>query len=274
MNQKSIKERAQILHCLVEGNSIRSTARITNSNKNTVLKLLVEAGEACLEYHDTRVKNVKCDRVQVDEIWSYVYSKRRNTPEGKDNAGDIWTWTGLDPDSKFMVSYAVGKRDAETALEFTKDLKSRLASRVQLTSDGLNLYLDAVEEAFVGDIDYGMIKKIYGKDDDGRETVNSAQNTVVGHPDEGHISTSLVERQNLTMRMSMRRFTRKTNAFSKKVYNHICAIALHFTYYNFARVHSTIKTTPAIAIGLTDKVMTLEDIAQMAEDYKNIKSPV
>lgn len=274
MNKKSTKERAQILRCLVEGNSIRSTVRLTGASKNTVAKLLVEVGEACAAFHNEKMVNLPCKRVQVDEIWSFVYSKKKNVPEGMEGqAGDVWTWTAICADTKLVVSWFVGGRDADTGFDFMSDLAARLSERIQLSSDGHKAYLKAVEGAFGEEIDYGRLVKMYGATPEGQrryspcQCIGAKQHAVFGNPEEKHISTSYVERQNLTMRMSMRRFTRLTNAFSKKVENHVRAIALHFMHYNFCRVHSSIKTTPAVAAGVADKTWTLEDVVEMTDAY-------
>jgi len=278
MNKKSKEAKAQILRCLVEGNSIRSTVRLTGASKNTITKLLVEVGEACSAYQDKHLVNLKCKRVQVDEIWSFVYSKQKNVPDGMQGAGDVWTWTAIDADTKLVPSWYVGSRDLWTARHFIQDLADRMAGRIQLSSDGLKAYIQAVEDAFGGDIDYGMLVKIYGESVEGQkryspcQCIGAKQHAVYGEPDEKHISTSFVERQNLTMRMSMRRFTRLTNAFSKKIENHTRAIALHFMNYNFCRVHKSIKTTPAIAAGVTNKMWTMEDVVEMTEAYWDEKN--
>jgi IS1 family transposase len=274
MNKKSTKERAQILRCLVEGNSIRLTVRLTGASKNTVTKLLVEVGEACAAYHNQTLVHLPCKRIQVDEIWSFVYSKQKNTPEEMlGEAGDVWTWTAICADTKLVASWYVGGRDAGTGFDFMNDLASRMSERIQLTSDGHKAYLKAVEGVFGNDIDYGWLVKLYGDAPEGQrryspcQCIGAKQHAVFGDPDEKHISTSYVERQNLTMRMSMRRFTRLTNAFSKKVENHVRAIALHFMHYNFCRVHSSIKTTPAVAAGVADKIWSLEDVVEMTDAY-------
>ena len=267
-------ERARILHMLCEGMSIRAITRLTGASKNTVAKLLVDAGKACAAYHDATVRNVKSARVQVDEIWSFTYAKQKNVATAKDapeGAGDTWTWTALDADSKMILSYFVGGRDGECAMWFIDDLASRLANRVQLTSDGHRAYLEAVEGAFGADVDYAQLVKIYGPtiSAPGRyspaECTGIRKRTVEGKPDAGHISTSYVERQNLTMRMHMRRFTRLTNAFSKKVENHAHAVALHMMYYNFVRIHKTLRVTPAMAAGVSDRLWEIGDIVALVE---------
>lgn len=270
MNKKSTKERAQMLQLLVEGNSLRATSRITGASINTVTKLLVEAGEACAAYQDKHLRNLPCKRVQVDEIWSFVYAKEANVPDGMEGqAGDVWTWTSIDAQTKLVPSWRVGDRSAEMAVEFIEDLASRLANRVQLSSDGLAMYLDAVEGAFGRDVDYSQIIKIYARENgkNTSECVGIRKAKVVGNPDKAHVSTSFVERQNLTMRMSMRRFTRMTNGFSKKVENHCHAIALHFMNYNFCRIHKTLRVTPAMAAGVSDKLWSLEDVVIMMDSY-------
>lgn len=276
MNRLSSKDRARILHMLCEGMSIRAITRLTGASKNTVAKLLVDAGKACAAYHDAHVRNVKAARVQVDEIWSFTYAKQKNVATAKaapEAAGDTWTWTALDADSKLIVSYLVGGRDSEYAMWFIDDLASRLSNRVQLTSDGHRAYLEAVEGAFGSDVDYAQLLKLYGsaggKDADVRyspaECTGIRKRTIEGKPDEGHISTSYVERQNLTMRMHMRRFTRLTNAFSKKIENHAHAVALHMMYYNFVRIHKTLRVTPAMAAGVADRLWEIDDIAALIE---------
>jgi IS1 family transposase len=274
MNKKSTKERAQILQLLVEGNSLRATSRITGASINTVTKLLVEAGEACAWYQDKNLRNLPCKRVQVDEIWSFVYSKQKNVPEGMEGeAGDVWTWTAIDADTKIVPSWRVGSRDAEAANDFMQDLASRMASRIQLTSDGHKPYLSAVEGAFGADIDYAMLIKLYGSTTEGQKryspahVVGAQKGIINGTPDKKHISTSYAERQDLTMRMSMRRFTRLTNAFSKKVENHCHAIALHFMHYNFCRIHKSLRVSPAMSAGVSQTLWTLEDIVNMIDAY-------
>jgi len=276
MRKLDTKARALILRLLVEGNSIRATSRVADVSKNTVNKLLIDAGKACSKYHDENVRNVKASVIQCDEIWSFTYAKQKNVktataaPEG---AGDTWTWTAIDSDSKLIVSYMVGGRDSEYAIEFMDDLRDRLANRVQLTTDGHKAYLEAVEGAFGGDVDYAQLIKLYG-DAGGKtaarkyspaECTGIKKRPIEGSPDKALISTSYVERQNLTMRMHMRRFTRLTNGFSKKVENHMHAVALHFMYYNFVKVHQTLKVTPAMEAGLTDRLWDISDLVAIID---------
>lgn len=273
MNKLSVEKRAQVIGCLVEGMSIRATVRITGAAKNTVTKLVVELGQACYDYMDMAFRDLSCKRIQCDEIWSFCYAKEKNVPadlKGQLGYGDVYTWTALDPDTKLIPSFLVGKRDAEYGNAFMQDLASRLSNRVQLTTDGHGVYLKAVEDAFGCDIDYAMLIKIYGKgsQEDEREyspveCTGAEMRPITGNPDEEHISTSHVERQNLTMRMSMRRFTRLTNGFSKKIENHFYATALYFMYYNFGRIHKTLRVTPAMEAGVSDHVWTLEEIASL-----------
>ena len=277
MNRLNVTERAQILSCLVEGNSIRATCRMTGAAKGTVIKLLADVGAACHTYHDRHVRNVKSQRIQCDEIWSFCGMKEKNIPadmQGVLGIGDVWTWTALDADSKLMVSYSIGKRETPDAMRFMDDLRKRLANRVQLTTDGHRAYLVAVDEAFGGDVDYAMLVKIYAEPKGGRtpekrysqgECCGTRRKKVIGNPAVKDVSTSYVERQNLTMRMSMRRFTRLTNAFSKKIENLGHAVALHFMFYNFGRIHQTHRVTPAMQAGLTDHVWSLEEIAGLAD---------
>lgn len=266
MNYLSIADRTRIISALVEGNSIRATVRMTGFSHNTIAKLLVDLGEACDSYHDKHVRNVASKRVQCDEIWSFVGAKAKNVPREKDGEwGDVWTWTALDADTKLMISYAVGNRGAETANYFMGDLAKRVASRIQITTDGHRVYAQAIEGAFGADVDYAMLIKIYGNDSFDRrystgDCIGTQTAVMSGSPDPNHISTSFVERQNLTMRMSMRRFTRLTNAFSKKVDNHVAAIALHFMHYNFCRIHKTLRVTPAMEAGLAHHVWTVEEL--------------
>lgn len=270
MNRLPTEKRAQIIGCLVEGNSIRATVRMTGAAKNTVAKLLVDLGNACWKYQDKTLRNLPCKRVQVDEIWSFVYAKARNVPDefkGQFGYGDVWTWTAICADTKLVPSWFVGSRNLDCAQSFIDDLASRLSNRIQLTSDGYHPYLEAVDNTFGKEIDYSQLIKLYGKSPEGEKRYSPAQcigadkRPVIGKPDPKHISTSYVERQNLTMRMSMRRFTRLTNGFSKKVENLAAAVSLHYMYYNFARVHQSLRVTPAMEAGVTDHVWTLEEIA-------------
>lgn len=270
MNKLSLAKRAQIIGLLVEGTSLRATSRLADCSINTVTKLLVDVGTACADYQNKTLRNLTCKRVQVDEIWSFVYAKQKNVPAGmEDKAGDIWTWTALDADTKLIASWMIGNRGYMTAKVFIDDLADRLANRIQLTSDGHKAYLQAVEESFGGAIDYAQLVKVYGAAVEGQkryspaECIGAEKKGVTGCPDPKHISTSFVERQNLTMRMSMRRFTRLTNAFSKKVENHGHAVALHFMFYNFGRIHKTLRVTPAMAAGVSDHVWSLEEIAAL-----------
>lgn len=280
MNTLPLEKRVQIITLLVEGSSLRSISRICDVSINTVSKLLVEVGIACWEFHDSHVVNVSSQRIQCDEIWSFVYSKEKNKPEGIENAGDIWTWVAIDADSKLVVSWNVGNRDADSANTFMQDVADRVSGYVQLTTDGHHAYLQAVGEAFGDNIDYAMLVKLYGKEGEGKTAekkyspakfTGSKKTIISGNPDEEHISTSYVERQNLTMRMHMRRFTRLTNAFSKKIENHCYAIALHFVYYNFVKQHKTLRITPAMAAGLTKRFMSIEDIARLVPEKKQQK---
>jgi IS1 family transposase len=278
MNKLPSEDRARILHLLCEGMSIRAITRLTGASKNTVAKLLVDAGKACAAYHEANVRNVKATRVEVDEIWSFTYTKQKNVATAKaapDQAGDTWTWTALDADSKLIVSYLVGGRDAAYAIWFMDDLASRLANRVQLTSDGHRACLEAVEGAFGRDVDYAQLVKMYGATITAPGRYSPAECTgdkkirIMGNPDITDVSTSYVERQNLKMRMHMRRFTRLTNAFSKKVENHAYAVALHMMYYNFVRVHKTLCVTAAMAAGVTDQLWEIADIAKLVEDAEH-----
>jgi len=278
MNTLSTEKRCQVVAALVEGNSIRATVRMTGVSKGTVLKLLVDLGLVCDSYQRSVLVNLKCKRIQCDEIWSFCYAKQKNVPiakRGQYGYGDVWTWTALDADSKLMVSWLVGERDAGYAMEFMSDVAKRLIMRVQLTTDGLKAYLIAVEDAFGCEIDYAQLVKIYGVSPEGEKRYSPAEclgcekHAVTGFPDPKHISTSYVERQNLTMRMSMRRFTRLTNAFSKKVENLEAAVALHFMWYNFGRVHQTLRVTPAMEAGVSDHVWSVREIVALLEKKSN-----
>jgi len=266
MNRLPIQKRAQILRLLVEGNSLRSITRIMDVSIVTVTKLLVDAGRACADFHENTVININAKRVQGDEIWSWVGKKQKNVTEDCMDAGDIWTWVAIDADTKLIISWVNGARDAITAESFIQDLKYRTnGHRFQLTTDGLKKYIQPVDEAFGEEIDYAQLVKQYGtKEDDKRHQYLGAEKRVItGSPREKFISTSYMERQNLTTRMSNRRFTRETNAFSKKVENHCHAVALNFVYYNFCRIHSSLSVTPAMQAGLTKKPMKLEEIVQL-----------
>lgn len=275
MNVLSKEDRIRVIACLVEGCSLRSTVRMTGVHRTTVQKLLVELGRACSEYQDKVMVNLPCKRIQCDEIWSFVGCKAKNvktTEHMRKNWGDAWTWTALCPDTKLVPCWMVGPRDAGSAYHFMHDLAPRLKSRVQLTTDGLKAYLEAVEDAFGSEIDFAQLIKIYGNEG-GKESpekryspaqcMGTRTAVIKGQPDFNHVSTSHTERQNLTMRMSMRRFTRLTNGFSKKLENHEAAIALHFMYYNFARVHQTLRVTPAMEAGIADHVWTIEEIVSL-----------
>jgi len=278
MNRLSTEKRAQIVGCLVEGMSIRATCRVTGAAKNTVAKLLGDLGAACSAYMAEVMVDLPCERLQADEIWSFCYAKARNVPaehEGEFGYGDVWTWVALDADTKLVPSFMIGRRDTEDAYAFMTDLAGRLRKRVQLTTDGHKPYLQAVEGAFGSDIDYAMLHKIYEANPEPEKRYSPARCTgvdirvVQGDPDPEHISTSYVERQNLTMRMGLRRFTRLTNAFSKKVENLAAAVALHFMFYNFARPHKSLSDpyprTPAMAAGISDRVWTLAEIVGLVD---------
>jgi len=277
MNKLPSAKRAEILGMMAEGVSLRAIARLTGASKNAIVRLLVAAGEAFSDYQDKAFRNLPCRRIQVDEIWSFVYAKAKNVPTAKaapPQAGDIWTWAAIDADTKLIPSWLVGSRDAHAAHAFIGDLAPRLANRVQLTSDGHKSYLEAVEQFFGADIDYAMLVKIYGTPEGavGRYSpgvcVGAEQRRVEGRPDPAHISTSFAERQNLSMRMGMRRFTRLTNAFSKKAENHAHGVAIYFMHYNFVRIHQTLPCTPAMAAGVTTKLWELADMVKVLEDWE------
>lgn len=273
MNRLNNDERARVVASLVEGNSLRATARVCGVAFNTVLKLLPEIGQACEDYQRRVLVNLPCKRIQCDEIWSFCYAKEKNVPadkQGKFGFGDVWTWTAMCADTKLVPCWRIGGRNAWHAQHFMHDLASRLANRVQLTTDGHRVYLQAVEGAFGNDVDYAMLVKLYSNDRaEGEvryspaECIGCRSVKITGHPKARHISTSFVERQNLTMRMNMRRFTRLTNGFSKKVDNHRWAIALHYMHYNFCRMHTTLRVTPAMEAGITDHVWSLEEIVSL-----------
>lgn len=274
MNVLNIDKRAMVLNCLAEGNSMRATCRLTGVAKKTCEKLLRDAGKACREYQDKVMRNLPCKRLQVDEVWSFTYCKAKNIPErlnGEQGIGDTWTWVAIDADSKLIPCWRVGKRTASDAYWFIHDLKERLAERVQLTSDGLRCYVEAVEDAFGSEIDFAQLIKLYGNElPQGPEMrysppicVGARKERISGNPDPRCISTSFAERQNLTMRMSMRRFTRLTNGFSKKLENHAHAVALHFMHYNFCRIHQTLRVTPAMQAGVADHVWSMEEVVEL-----------
>ncbi|HXJ93618.1 MAG TPA: DDE-type integrase/transposase/recombinase [Terriglobia bacterium] len=268
MNTLPIERKAQVIAALVEGNSIRSIERMTGVAKHTILKLIKDAGSACADYQDRTLRNLKCKRIQCDEIWQFCYAKEKNVPadkKGKFGYGDVWTWVAVDADTKLVPAFMTGNRDAQSAKMFIDDLASRLSHRVQLTTDGLKVYLEAVEGAFGADIDYAQLIKTYESSQE--ETryspavcTSCERKRIMGQPDADHISTSYVERQNLTMRMSMRRFTRLTNGFSKKVENHAYSVAIHYMHYNFCRIHKTLRVTPAMEAGITTTVWTIEEM--------------
>ena len=274
MNQLPTEKRAQIVAALVEGNSVRGTCRMTGVAKRTVLRLLVELGQACEDYQRRTLVNLPCRRIQCDEIWAFCYAKEKNLPEhlkGRPDVGDVYCWTALDSDSKLIVSWMVGQRNAWYGERFVRDIRRRLANRVQLTTDGLKVYLEAVERSFGADVDYAMLVKLYGPSPDSEkryspsECIGISKQPIMGWPDRNCISTSHVERQNLTMRMGMRRFTRLTNAFSKKLRNLEAAVALHFMHYNFVRIHSTLRVTPAMELGVTNRLWSIEDLVRLLD---------
>lgn len=274
MNKLPIEKRVQIINLLVEGSSLRTASRIADVSINTVTKLLVEVGQACAKFHDEKVQQIKSERVQCDEIWSFVYAKQRNvTQEMEETAGDAWTFVGIDADTKLVISWLVGERDPDTASAFMNDVAMRLANRVQLSTDGFKPYLKAVAENFGNSIDFAQLIKYYSNDKDMKAQgkysppvcIGTKKTAYIGDPNPDFVSTSYVERQNLTMRMHMRRFTRLTNAFSKKLENHCHAIALHFVYYNFCKIHKTLRVPPAMEAGLIKRIMTLEDIVRLTD---------
>ena len=264
--------RARVIHCLIEGCSIRATVRMTGAAKNTVVKLLEDIGKACAEYHDKHVRNLRVRRLQCDEVWCFVGCKKKHaTVEQKYQGwGDIWTWVAIDADTKLVVSYLVGGRDAGWAMEFMEDCASRVRGRLQITTDAHGAYLKAVEGAFGLEVDYAMLHKVYGAPTEEEQRryspakcIGSDMKTVLGYPDPAHVSTSYVERQNLTLRMQMRRFTRLTNGFSKKAANHVHAVTLHYMHYNYCRIHQTLRVTPAMEARLTDHVWNVEDLVAL-----------
>ena len=280
MNRLTQERRVQVVKALVEGNSINGTVRMTGVAKNTVLKLLADLGSACLDYQEVSLRNLTLRYIECDEIWEFCYAKEKNVPvehKGEFGYGDVWTWTAIDADTKLVPCWHVGGRTGRDAWDFIVNLRSRLTNRVQLTTDGLRAYLEAIEGVFGAEVDYAMLNKIYGRETrEGQrryspaECIGAEKRVVAGDPDKSRISTSYVERQNLTMRMSMRRFTRLANAFSKKIENHMHAISLHFMWYNFVRPHKTLSKpylkTPAMAAGVTDHIWTAEEIVSLLGD--------
>lgn len=276
MNKLPVGTRVQVLSMLCEGASMRTISRVADVSINTVSKLLIDAGKACTAFHDEHVRGVKARRVQVDEIWSFTAAKQKNVPHMKrpvDGAGDTWTWTAIDADTKLLITWLVGGRDSEYAIAFMDDLRDRLANRVQLTSDGHRAYLEAVEGAFGGDVDYAQLVKLYGAAPEslkGRyspaECIGVHKERIEGSPDPKHISTSYAERHNLTMRMQMRRFTRLTNAFSKKIENHMYMVALYTVWYNYVKQHKSLKgLSPAMAAGLSNVLWSVSDLAELVD---------
>src|SRR6266536_3585793 len=273
MNRLSREKQVQVVAALVEGNSINATVRMTGVAKNTVLKLLADLGSACADYQDRTLRNLRCKRVQCDEIWQFCYAKEKNVPadkKGQFGYGDVWTWVAIDADTKLIPCFMVGNSDLRSAQMFIDNLASRLVGRVQLTTDGLRAYLEAVEGAFGADIDYAQLTKMYGETKEETryspaECIGTQTRRISGTPDSKFISTSYSERQNLTMRMCMRRFTRLTNGFSKKVENHAYAVALYFMHYNFCRIHSTLRVTPAMEAGVTDHVWPVEELLSVVD---------
>jgi IS1 family transposase len=277
MNRLSTAKRAQVIAALIEGNSINATCRMLGMGKHTVLRLLEDAGCACAAYHDAMVRGLSVTRAQCDEVWSFIYAKQKNVTEEQmaEGAGDCWTWTAIDADTKLIISYMLGDRGAATAQAFMQDVASRIGNRIQLTTDGHRVYADAVEDAFGSEIDYAMLVKIYGASNDSPESryspatcIGCRTGVLAGNPNPKYISTSYVERQNLSMRMGMRRFTRLTNGFSKKFENHAHQVALYFFHYNFCRVHTTLRVTPAMEAGLTDHIWTLAELCSLLPEKK------
>lgn len=273
MNKLSNAKRSQIVTAIVEGCSVRSISRMTGASVNTIQKLLVELGAACSAYLDEHLVNLPCQRIQVDELWAFCFAKSKNVTPAiaakNPSAGDVWTWVAIDADTKLIPTWTVGPRDGITARIFVNDLAGRLANRIQLTSDGLNAYLQAVERAFRGQVDYAQLVKIYSDTSEGQkryspaECIGCEKKAIVGYPDPEHISTSYIERQNLTVRMSLRRFTRLTNAFSKKIENHVAALAIFYMHYNFVRIHQTLRVTPAMAAGVTNRLWAVGDLVAL-----------
>jgi IS1 family transposase len=278
MNKLPTEKRIAILTALVEGSSLRATARMTDTAFNTVAKLFVDAGKACADYQDRTLRNLSCKRLQLDEIWSFVHAKQKNVARAKAapaDAGDVWTWVAIDAQTKLVPSWRVGDRSSETAIAFVDDLAARLANRAQITTDGHKPYLEAIEGASGGDIDYAVLIKVYGAAPEGEkryspaECIGTMRQRIEGNPDPRHVSTSFVERQNLTMRMSIQRFTQLTNALLKKLDNHAHSVALHYMHYNFCRIHKSLRVTPAMAAGVTDRLWSIGDMVKVLEDWED-----
>lgn len=276
MNKLPLEKRAQILGMMVEGMALRAISRLTGASKNTIAKLLVDAGRACSEYQDRTLRNLPSKRLQLDEIWSFIGAKERNVPQDRKGfgRGDVWTWTAIDADNKLIASWMVGDRSGDTACRFVCDLSTRLASRVQITTDGHRAYVEGVEAGFGVDVDYAMLVNIYGQTVEGQKRYSPPQiigtetHCCTGNPDPDHISTSYAERSNLSIRMGLRRFRRLTNGFSKKVENHVHALSIYFMHYNFVRIHQTLRVTPAMAAGVTKTLWALEDIVRMVDEWE------
>jgi IS1 family transposase len=279
MNTLPLTKKVAVISALVEGVSVRATSRMTGVAKGTILRLLADVGTACAEYQSWTLRGLACKRVQIDEIWSFCYAKEKTVKSRQiavPSAGDVWTFVAIEAQTKLVLGWRVGNRDGASATAFIKDIAGRLTSRIQLTTDGHKMYLEAVEAAFGAGVDYAMLVKLYGAETDGQRTYSPAQcigariEPITGAPDRRHVSTSYIERQNLTMRMNMRRFTRLTNAFSKKLENHIHSIALFYMHYNFARIHQTLRVTPAMEAGVSDHVWSLEDIVALTENRRRL----
>ena len=275
MNRLNLQDRARILGCLVEGNSLRATTRMCGVSINTVTKLLVDLGTACAIYQNEVLRNLPCKRLELDEVWTFCYSKQKNVAPWKEGIlgfGDVWTWTAICADTKLVPSWLVGQRNAFYAEKFVSDLAGRLAERPQVTTDGLKLYIKPIENAFGANVDYSMLVKLYGEPHGSQQErryssgqcCGTIKGVVCGDPNPAHVSTSFVERQNLTMRMSMKRFARLSNGFSKKIENHEHAVAMHYMFYNFGRIHKTLRVTPAMEAKVADHVWSLEEIAELA----------
>jgi IS1 family transposase len=285
MNRLDVHTRAAVLNCLIEGCSIRSTVRMTGVSKKAVTRLLVEAGQVAADYQDRVMRNLPCRRIQVDELWTFCYAKDRNvTPKiaaAVPGAGSVWLWVAMDADTKIVPCVMIGDRNGATAHEFISDLASRLRYRVQMTTDGHRPYLEAVESAFGAQIDYAMLVKLYGQTDNPKsperryspaECIGTIPTVISGRPDPDHISTSFVERQNWTVRTTMRRYTRLSNGFSRKIENHMAAVALNYFAYNFIKIHSSLRMTPAMAAGVTDRLFDVSDLVNLLIDAESDKA--